>query len=176
MKDELNFKNILKVAGKLKYSNLLFSVDNEKFCKCCVGINTIIKNNMVINKKCTCIGHEHGELNIDEILKHANDKIDKKFNAFNKEINTENIQEEQTEKEETSEFEIDNTIIPDPYGNSDYIIYSDNNQIKSNQSSTESIYKRLFNNMFRIDSSQDNLNNENNDDFTKTKGRSYINF
>jgi len=165
--NELNFKNILSVAGKLKYINLLFGVNNENFCKCCLGINSKIKNNVVVNYKCSCKGHEHGTFNMDEVLQNANDKIESRFKVNKNNYDNIDNKSENEKEEEIINNEDGEISEPEPYGNENYIIYSYDHFNKSNEASTESIYKRLFNNIFKIDQSEDKLDNinvdENND-------------
>ncbi|ORX43759.1 hypothetical protein BCR36DRAFT_399813 [Piromyces finnis] len=157
--NELNFKNILSVAGKLKYSNILFNVDSKNFCKCCLGINSKIKNNAVINCKCSCKGHEHGTFNMEDVLRTANDKIYNKFN-----VNKEKDIKEIRSKDEIEISDKESVVYePEPYGNENYIVYSYDHYNKSNESSTESIYKRLFNNIFLIDKSESDINISNNE-------------
>jgi len=55
-------------------------------------------------------------------------------------------------KEQFSEW-FNDFLESDAYGNSDYTIYKDGTICKSNESSTESIYKRFFNNIFKIENS-----------------------
>ncbi|OUM66861.1 hypothetical protein PIROE2DRAFT_59120 [Piromyces sp. E2] len=157
----LNFKNILNVAGKLKYSNILFGVNNENICKCCLGINLKIKNNAVVSHKCSCKGHEHGTYSIEDVLQNANDKIDNRF-SVNMNEDEEETNNDKTEK--SSNNENTELIEPEPYGNENYIIYSYDHYNKSNESSTESIYKRLFNNIFKIEQSKNELNDKSNDE------------
>ncbi|KAL6605423.1 hypothetical protein U3516DRAFT_638612 [Neocallimastix sp. 'constans'] len=145
-KSDLNFKNILGNSRKLKYGNLRLAQD-QKLCKCCIGLLRKIPKKIPdpssdTAPKCHCIGHDHGEFSLEKVIHRANEKIDKKFNQFNPNIT----------KEQFSEW-FNDFLESDAYGNSDYTIYKDGTICKSNESSTESIYKRFFNNIFKIENS-----------------------
>ncbi|KAG4095926.1 hypothetical protein H8356DRAFT_944064 [Neocallimastix lanati (nom. inval.)] len=159
-KSDLNFKNILGNSRKLKYGNLRLAQD-QKLCKCCIGLLRKIPKKIPdpssdTAPKCHCIGHDHGEFSLEKVIHRANEKIDKKFNQFNpnSDIPTTilNNKENTITKEQFSEW-FNDFLESDAYGNSDYTIYKDGTICKSNESSTESIYKRFFNNIFKIENS-----------------------